>query len=433
MNARLAIVGSLALGVACGAIATADPATQYYTPPHLIKQGTATTSPAGNGIVVIQVLVNTDGTFKVQRIVKSSNHGDDQAAMEMANSAQYAPATKGDQKIKAFYTYTLKFVGGQTSASDSTSGGTLAQYNAQVRSGKYADAKAGLTTYLQAHPGDQGASALLGVADTFTDDYTGAAAAFDKAGTVPQQYKAVAARAYAGAAEKAITVKDATAAVNAARRANELSPGVATLNLVGNAQIVAGDYAGAARSFESARSQAAGDAKVTSAQKATIVGNLVSAYVNLDQPDKAISLLPEVKQYDPGNTNAEASVVGYYATKAQAAQRAGNTADATAYYEKAAAIGNTYAPLMYTNEAIAYSKAPKPDWKAVKAAADRALALKPDSAEANYIAGIALANDGKGKDAIPYLQKASATARAAGDKALADNADLALSKLNSGK
>lgn len=433
MNARLAIVGSLALAAACGAAAPAQSPTQYYTPPHLTKQGTATTPPAGNGTVVVQVLVNPDGSFKVQKIVKSTNHGDDQAAMEMANTAQYAPATKGTQKVLAFYTYTLKFVGGTTSATDSSSGGTLAQYTAQVRAGKYADAKAGLATYLQAHPGDAAASALLGVADTFTDDFTGAAAAFDKAGSIPPQYKAVAVRAYAGAAEKAITVKDAAAAVAAAKRANELAPGVPTLNLMGNAQVIAGDYAGAARSFEAARSQAAGDAKITGAQKATIIGNLVNAYVNLDQPDKAAALLPEAKQYDSGNTNAEAAIVGYYATKAQAAQRAGNTVEATALYEKAAAIGAAYASLMYTNEAIAYTKATKPDWKAAKAAADKALALKPDSAEANYIAGVALANDGKGKDAIPYLQKASAAAKASGDKALADNADLALSKLNSGK
>src|SRR5262249_5469123 len=155
----------------------------------------------------------------------------------------------------------------------------------------YSGAKSGLDAYLQAHPNDAQASALLGVADTFLNDFPGAAAAFDKAGTVPAQYKAIEARAYAGAAEKAVAANDGTAAVRAAQKANTLSPGVPTLNLLGTAQLVAGDNAGAARSFDGARTQAADDAKISNKDKATINANLMSAYLGLDQVDKALALL----------------------------------------------------------------------------------------------------------------------------------------------
>lgn len=430
--AAVATVGSLAL--VQGAPALADPtAAQYYNPPKLVKQGTPSSPISGNGTVVIQVLVNPDGTFKVQKIVKSTNHALDQAAMDMAQTAQYAPATKGGKKIVAFYTYTLKFVGASTTTSDSASGGTLAAYNTQVRAGKYAEAKTNLTAYLQAHPSDPQANALLGVADFFLDDFSGATAAFDKAGTIPTQYKTVAANAYARGAEKALAAKDGSTAVADAKKANELSPGAPTLNLLGNAQIVAGDYAAAVRSLEQARSLAATDSKVDAKQRGVITANLVAAYVDSDQPDKAVALLPDVKQLDPSNTGALGTVVAYYAKKAQAAQKAGNVAEAVSLYDKAASLGPEYAPVMYANEAFAYMSAPKPDWKAVKATADKALAIKPDDAGANLAAGVALANDGKQKDAIPYLQKADASAKAAGDKAMADKAEQLLKQLNAGK
>ena len=426
-----------ALGTLVCAFGASVPAlalsSQYYVPPKLVKQGTAQSPIAGNGTVIVQVLVNTDGSFKVQKIVRSSNHGDDQAALEMAATAKYSPATKGGRKIQAFYTYTLKFVGSSATLSDSTTSGQLATYNAQVRAGRYADAKTGLSTYLMAHPSDTQASMLLGVADTFLEDYPGAAAAFDKAGTIPSQYRTVAARAYAGAAEKAIAGKDSANAVSDAKHANELSPGVPTLNLLGNAQLIAGDFSGAAQSFEQARAQAQSDSKVDSKQRATILANLASAYAGAGDVDKATALIPEIKQLDPANTNAETAVVATYARQASAAQKAGNIAQAAALYDKAAGFGPQYAATMYTYEAFALLGGAKPDYKAAKAAADKALAVKPDSPEANYAAGLALANSGNTKDAIPFLQKADAAAKAAGDTALATRVESDLKKINGGK
>lgn len=429
------VFGSLVLGAAAaGAWAAPTPAAaEYYEPPHLVKQGTAKTPVSGNGTVVIQVLVNPDGSFKVQKVVKSTDKSLEPAALEMAATSKYAPATKGKKKVVAFYTYTLKFVGNSASSSDQGTGGQLAAFTAQIRAGKYADAKTGLTAYLEAHPGDPSASALLGVADTFQDDFTGAAAAFDKVPKIPNQYLPVAARAYGGAAEKALGAKDGAAALSAAKRAYEISPGVATLNVLGTAQFMSKDYPSAVKSFEDARSQATA-AKVEPKQLATIDSNLASAYVDGGNVDKAVALVPEIKKLDPANTAAEGYVVNYYVGKAKDAQAAKNLPLAASIYDQAAQVGPTYAVVMYTNEASTlYQVTPKPDYKAVKAAADKALAIAPGDGGANLIAAYALVSDGKTADARPYIDKADAAAKATGDKTLADRVAALNKQLGGGK
>jgi TonB family protein len=426
MNGRIIWTGAILATLGTGASALAQAGPPVYHPPKLIKQGTATSSVAGNGTVKIQVRVNADGSFEVQKIVSSTNHGDDAAALEMAKSAQYAPATKGGKKVVAFYTYVLRFVGSQAQV---PAAGTIAEFNSEVHSGKYAEAKSGLTTYLAAHPDDAQANAVLGVANFFLNDYTGAAAAFDKAGTVPPQYKTVAANAYVHAAEDALANKNGAVAVADATKANQLAPGAPTLNLLGNAQIIAGDYPNAIRSLDQARATAEKEGKMDAKQRAVISANLVAAYVDAGQIDKATALLPEIKQLDPSNMSAAQRVAAYYNTKGQAEQKAGRVQDAIALYEKGASFGSPDAYILYTNEAVAYMQNVKPDWSSAKAAADKALALKPDDGWANYAAGIALANGGKGSEAIPYLRKAEASAKASGNTDLATKAQEVLTRL----
>jgi len=402
----------------------------YYTPPKLVKQGTATTPLAGNGTVVIQVLVNPDSTFKVQKIVKSTNSADNQAAMEIAQTAQYAPATKSGKKVAAFYTYTLKFVINATQSSSATGGGgTLAKYTAEVHAGHYTEARTGLQSYLQAHPDDSQANALLGVSEFFLNNFPDSAAAFTKAGTVPSQYTTVAANAYAKAAQSAISTKNGSAAVADATKAKQLSPGAPTWNLLGNAQLVNNDYPGAAQSFEQARALAQNDGKLDSKERGTITANLIAAYADSDQIEKAVALLPEMKQLDPDNGMPLSHVVDYYAKKAQAASNAGKTADAISWYEKGAAYGGPLAHSMYTNEAVLYMQAAHPDWIQVKTIADRALALQPDDARANLAVGIALVNQRKGSEAVSYLQKAMSAAKAGGDTDAVNTAQRMLTQL----
>jgi len=416
-------LAAVVLGTASAAHAQSE---NYHTPPKLIKQGTAQSAISGPGTVVVQVFVKSDGSFKVVRIIRSTNHGDDSAALQIAGTSTYAPARQGTKKVSEFYDYTLKFTAGSVSLA--TPGG-LEGYEAEIRSGKYSDAKAGLTGFLSSHPDDPKANVLLGVADYFLNDDSGAVAAFNKAGNVAGPFQSVAANAYAKGAEAAIVAKDGATAAADAAKANQLLPGAATLNLLGTAQIEAGDDASAIRSLEQARTLAVNDSKIDVKERATIDANLAAAYVDAGQPDKAAALLPEIGQLDPSNTSASSRLANYYADKAQAAQKAGDSAAAASYFDKAGAVGGPYAATMYTNEAIALMQGSNPDWKAAKAAADKALALKPNDAEPNLVEGVALANVGKRAEAIPYLQKADSLAKAAGDTSVAARAEQFLKQL----
>jgi TonB family protein len=433
MSSRIFAVTLLAsIGTMSAGLPAFAQGTGYYNPPKLVKQGAAASPITGNGTVEVQVLVNPDGTFKVQKIVNSTNHEDDQAAMEIAQTAKYAPATKDGKKVAAFYTYKLKFVsGGATSAAAEGGSSSLSQYSADVRAGKYTQARSGLTTYLQDHPDDAQANTLLGVSEFFLNNFPESAAAFSKAGTVPQQYATVAANAYAKAATSALAQKNGTAAIGYATKAKALSAGAATWNLLGNAQVVAGDYPSAVQSFEQARTLAASDSKLDPKERATITANLVAAYAETDQIDKAAALLPEVKQGDPENTMAVQHISEYYAKKAQAASSAGKVSDAIGWYDKGASYGGPLAHSLYTNEAVLLTQAAHPDWINVKTIADKALALDGDDARANLAAGVALMQQKKASEAVSYLQKAQSVAKATGDSQTENNASRLLTELSS--
>jgi tetratricopeptide (TPR) repeat protein len=437
MNGRIFIAAAVA-SLAC-AIVSSPPARGdelgYYTPPKLVKQGASTTPVAGNGTVLIQVLVNPDASFKVQKIIKSSNPEDNQAAMEIAQSAKYSAAIKGGKKVPAFYTYTLKFVVNgttsmQSNGSSNGGGSPLGKYSAEVHAGHYTEARAGLQTYLQGHPDDSEANELLGVSEFFLNNFADSATAFNKVGTVPSQYMTVAANAYAKAAQGAIATKNGAAAVAFAAKAKQLTPGAPTWNLLGNAQIVNNDYPNAIQSFEQARALAPNDSKLDPKMRGTITANLVAAYADSDQIDKAVALLPEMKQLDPDNVVALSHVTDYYAKKAQAASNAGKTADAIDWYDKGASFGGPLAHTMYTNEAVLLAQGTHPDWVRVKTAADKALALDTNDARANLAAGIALMEQRKGSEAVNYLQKAENNGKASGDSQTVSTAQRMLTELS---
>jgi tetratricopeptide (TPR) repeat protein len=416
MNGRIFVATTVAV-VALSSLPAFGDNLGYYTPPKLVKQGTASTPIAGNGTVLIQVLVNPDASFKVQKIIKSSNPDDDQAAMEIANSAKYSPAIRGGKKIAAFYTYTLKFVV-NTKTSSSGAPATLsplAKYDAEVHAGHYVDARNGLQAYLQAHPDDPQANALLGVSEFFLNNFADSATAFNKAGTVPSQYTTVAANAYAKAAQAAINTKNGPAAVAYATKAKTMTPGAPTWNLLGNAQLVNNDNSGAIQSFEQARALSANDSKLDPKERGTIVANLIAVYADSDQIDKAVALLPEMKQLDPDNNVGLSHVADYYAKKAQAAQSGGRTSEAVSWYEKGASLGGPLAHTMYTNEAMLLMRIAHPDWNQIQIVAGKAIALTPDDARANLAYGNVLVNEKKYSEAVPYLQKAQTSAKASGD------------------
>jgi tetratricopeptide (TPR) repeat protein len=417
-------LGAFALG-AFAPPASAQTST-FYTPPKIIKQGTATAPIAGNGAVTIQVFVKKNGSIGTVKVEKSTNHADDAAAMEIARTSTYRPGVRDAKAIDAFYTMALKFNGSSVINDTGTSSNALLAANALIRANKFSDAKTQIDGYLTTHPGDQDAEALLGVADGYLGDNAGATAAFDAAGTVPDRFKIVAAKAYADAAIDALKAKSNDQAIALAGKALALQENVNTLYIRGTAYANAQQYPAAIADLERARAQAA-TGHADAATLDAIDSSLATSYVLGGQPDKGLALAQDIKRRDPSYTKIDDTLATYYNRQAIDAMKAGNRTLAVTDLENAAKAIPTRAVVLYVQAANVLSQGDKPDWKAVKAEADKALAVDPNDARANYVVGVALANQGDPKNALVYLQKAKAAAGS--DSELNTNIDAALKKL----
>ena len=435
--------GRTHLGATLCAIAIVAPlaanAQTYYTPPKLLKRGTSTTAPAGAGKVVVQVMVHKDGTFQVSRVITSTNHGNDAAALQIAKSSTYAPATRGATKLDAFYDFTLNFTANGSASSGegpgtegtATASGGPARFEGMIRAGNYSAAQSGLKSYVAAHPDDTKAQADLGVASTFLNDYDGAANAFDKAGTIPPNYKSVAAKAYAESASAAIKNKENDRAVASAKRAVQLAPNFSTYNALGVAEQASGQNDAGVTDLEKARSLSS---SAKPADRAAVDVNLVAAYLAAGKLDMAKQVAAEAKQLDPSNASASNVIANYYVQQAATATQAGKPADAAAAYDQAAVAVPSQAAQLYARAAVAYLSAKPPDNDKAKAEADKALAVDPQNAAANYAAGVALANQpGKSKDALVYLNKADDSAKKGNDPQLTSAIENVLKQLGGTK
>ncbi len=438
-NSLSAAACALAI-VAPLAASAADITANYYTPPKLKTQGTSKTPVGGAGTVVVKVLVTKTGAATVQGVIKSTNHRDDAAALEIAKSSTYRPATRGSVAQTAFYDFTLKFASNgsgaaQTSAASGEAPGGLAGFEREIRAANYAGAQSGLQTFIAAHPSDTKAQVDLGVASAFLGQYSAAAEAFDKAGTVPDNYKALAAKAYNDAASEKIVAKDYPVAIADAKHAVALAPSPFTYNTLGTAEEAANDHTASIADLEKARSLAAAISGFKGTDLAKIDANLVLSYLAADKADRAKPILDEIAKSDPSATNAQQYVRGYYEKSASDLVKAKKFTDAAALYEKAAVTFPSIAATEYANAAFMYLQAqPKPDNDHAKADADKALALDPNNASANFAAGVSLANQpGKTKDALVFLNKADASAKAGNDTALAANVENVLKQLNGNK
>jgi tetratricopeptide (TPR) repeat protein len=419
---RAAAAAALVYAAAAFAPAAyADNGTEnYYTPPKLKHQGSSVSPIAGAGTVVVKVLVLKDGSFQVQGVVRSTNHGDDAAALEIARSSTYRPAVKGKSALTAFYDYSLKFSAGGAESSDAGDAGGTAAYERMIRAGNYAGAKSGLTSYLTSHPTDAKAELDLGVANAYLGNPTEAAAAFDKAGTIPDGDKALAAKTYNDAATVAFRAKDYATAIAAAKHAVALAPGPFTYNSLGTAEDAAGQPAAAIADLEKARALAATDGAMKASDRSQIDQNLVSAYLGGGDVAKAKTAADEAKKLDPSEVASDGFIANYYSKSANAAESAGKFSDAASLFEQGAAAAPSQAVSLYAAAALAYLKdKPNPDNVKAKAAADKALAVDPDNALANFAAGVALANQpGKTKDALAFLNRADASSKKGSDPSL---------------
>ncbi|HEX4013398.1 MAG TPA: energy transducer TonB [Candidatus Cybelea sp.] len=420
---------------ALGGLAFAQYANEY-TPAKLIKQGTTSSGIAGSGKVVVQVQVNPDGTHKVIRVISSTNSGDNQAAMQIAQTSTYRPAHRGKTPITAFYDFTLKFNGKSVAQNPSETGGGMPSGGALspaanqianlIRQKQYSQAKSKAQAALLNSPDDQGLREMLGIASYNSNDFEGAAAAFDKVPSIAPQFKPAAAQSFAAAAVK-IASSNPTQALNYANKAMSLSPDTNSRFALGVAQLADNDTAAALITLKAARDSAIADSKIPVGSKVNIDSELLQAYLANNDVQGAQSVAAQIKQLDPSSTAGSRAMGASLLKSGQAAASAKDTATALKDFDDAAGLGDPQIEVTaYVSAAFAVAQSAKPDYKRMQSYADKALALAPNNAQANFAEGIALTgqwagshNDGVKKQAADALAKADQQAKADGNEALA--------------
>jgi TonB family protein len=438
MKRFLSIAASVA-GLAVFA-STLPAAAQYadeFSPARLTSQGKTALEIAGSGTVVVQVQVNADGTHKAIKVIKSSNAGDNAAAMDIAQNSSYRPAHRGTKPTPSFYDFTLKFNGksvaqsGDIDAGDAGDTGpsraAVVQISALIAAGKYAQAKTAAEAAMLSTPTDQVRS-LLGVSEAQQGQFTDAAAAFDHVTTITKQFHLIAAQSYANAAV-ATAAANPTQALAYAQKAVSLDPSTNSSYALGVAQVANKQYTDAITTLKSVHTRAFADSKTPTNAKVAIDSTLLSAYTQTGDSADATAMATEIKSIDPTSTLPGRVLGNSYLTAGTAALQAKDYAGAIKDFDQAAAQGDSEVAVTANVQAaftVIKINPEKADYKQMQAYADKALALKPDSPEANFAEGIALTgiaagsrDDATMKKAQASLQKADQLAKAAGNEALA--------------
>lgn len=437
MDRRIFLGAALAPALVAPLAASAQNGTENYFYPATIKTFGKTMLPVpGPGQVIVKVLVKADGSFVVQGVLRSTNHADDAVALDIAKKSTYHPAGRGVAKkpTTSFYDFTVKFTGNSASSggggASSGESGSLAPYDAMIANGKYTAAESGLTTYLQAHPDDQPALVDLGVAQAFADEDTPAAATFDKVTTIPDKYKAVAARAYARASAAATAAKANDLAVADAKKADAIAPSAFASNTLGAAELAAGDDEAAIAALQKAREQGTA-AGLKPSERAAIDVNLLAALLAGGKDDESKPIVAEIKTLDPNNTGVQTVVANRYIKLATDADAAQKPEVGEGYWEQAAATVPAQAATFYGHAALdEVTKKTGSDLAKAKADADKGLAVDPDNAISNYVEGYVLAKQGKKADALTYLNKAATAAKSSGDTNFATAVESLIKQVN---
>jgi TonB family protein len=436
MNAHFRLVApAAAMFVAALELPALAQYANEFTPAKLIHQGLTNGSAiAGSGTVVVQVQVNPDGSHKATKILHSTNSGDNAAAMEIAQNSSYRPAHRGTTPVVSFYDFTLKF-NGKSVASTPTEGGTVpaggalspaaGQVAALVRQGQYQQAVSKAQTELLSSPGDDSLRQMLGIAAYDAGDFTTAAGAFDKVATIGAEFRPAAAHSFAAAAVKTAQTNPAQSLAYA-QKAVALDSSANSRFALGVAQLANNDDAQALQSLKAAHDAAIPDPKIPVASKVNIDSELLQAYLANHDAADAQAVAAQIKQLDPNSTAGARAIGAGLLKSGQAALEAKDTTTALADFDQAAAQGDPEVTVTAdTQAALAVAQSEKPDYKRMQAYAEKALAIKPNDALANFAEGIALTaqwasshDDGTKKKAAEALDKADQEAKAEGNEAL---------------
>jgi tetratricopeptide (TPR) repeat protein len=407
LNLRRHAGRALALAALASTVPLAASAQGTFTPPKLLTRGSSTAPAAGAGTVTVKVLVKANGSAGSVTVVKTTNPGDNAAALAIARTSTYTPGKHGGKADPAtFYTYVLSFSGAGTEASAVDTGArgeALNRANADLLAGKYDAAKSVLGEYLVSFPDDQRANLLLGVSDYYENDFGGSAKAFDKAGTIPANFRSLEVQAFYKYASAQLEAKNYDEAIAYATKHIALTGAADGYNLRGTAELESHAYDPAIADLEKAHSLAT-SAPVHS--QAIVLANLGTAYAGDGQIDKAIEIAKQVQALDPSVNNVGDAIANVVIQKANAASSQGDYLGAAHLLDAAAPAVGKSAAMFYGSAAMDTLRAPKPDYKAVKAEADKALAIDPSDVVANYAAGFALAQQSDIKGANTYFVRA---------------------------
>jgi hypothetical protein len=417
----------VALTIASAAIPVA--AQQYYStevvPPKITKMGTHTSPVAGTGIVRVQVQINRDGTHHVTRIISSTNHGDDAAAREIAETSTYRPAMRGGKAVVYLYDPVFKFTGksvanvaeGGSVASIATGGGG-GSIDAMLRSGRYQAAKSAAQSGLTRNPNDGALLQQLGAADYYLKDYEGSADAFNKVARVSSFYSAIAAGAFAQAAVD-VSTTNPQQSLDYARKAVSLNGGANSRFALGVAQLANKQYTDAIATLQSVRSTLATTPNSSIDARYGVDQRLMMAYMGANETSQAQSLAGEMKRLRPSSSPYQAICVSYL-SQGNDQLTLKNYDQAIALYLKMTAFPDTECQTAgYTRSANVIASEVKPDPTVMKGYADKALAANANDAAANFFEGYALALQYNAshsaqlkQQALTYLNKADTLAKA---------------------
>jgi tetratricopeptide (TPR) repeat protein len=387
----------------------------------LVKQGTTTKDIAGSGNVQVKVQVNADGTVSVVGVDKTTNAGDNEAALDIAANSKYKPAMCGSKPQTSFYNFHLKFNGkSATSAAPSGAAGGI-RAEMEKRPPDYDAAIAKANAALLASPGDPMVMQLLGVAQYYKNSYQDSAQTFSRAGTVLPQFKQVAAQALAAAAVQ-ISSSNPSDALAYAQQAVQLANSGNSQFSLGVAQNANKMYPAAIATLTGVRSRAT-DAKT----KLAVDRQLLSAYLASNDDAGVSATQGDMKALDPTGNSAALAIATHYIDVGRAQMDAKNFNDAEKSFDLAIKANVPEATVTAAADA-AFSELSqaKPDYAKAAGYAEKAIAANPNSAEANYAAGVSYGNmyvsskkPGDRAKAMSYLNKADQLAKAAGNTGLA--------------
>jgi len=250
------------------------------------------------------------------------------------------------------------------------------------------------------------------------NNFVGAAAEFDKMSSIPARDRSAAAATYATAAVQ-LQKTNAQQALTYAQKAVSLQADSNTYFALGVAQLANNQNADAAASLRRAHDVNGGPR--TTKERAVLDSYLIQAYNATGDTADANTISAELKRISPNTaSNASMPTLPDSFNQAVTAENAGKFDDAVSLYEQSAQTAPGIAVTAYSRAALAIGRMQPPDYRRMKAEADKALALNPNDPGANAAEGIAVTqlgivnrDDGQKKQGLDILNNADAEAKAA--------------------